>query len=237
MEATLSKTPEIEDRQLNPNDKPKLPEGVIITAGEARITDKGIALELFDKDYSVFIVDENGESMYINSREDIENHNGEFTCSSDEIRLYLAEKENSAPELKATKKEETEKRQEEIAAEISELTGISLVRINALPADIREKAIDIYARNVDVLDQDELVARINAAVYDKSPSMSEWEQVGDPREIEKLMELNTPKELNDPADRPANTAPSSEKQKKPSILAFLKEHSSANNAARGEKQL
>lgn len=144
MSLIKSKFPEHTDRQLD-TDKNLLPEGTIITGNQAVISDKSLALAIYDNDCAVFVAGENGRLQLLTDRDDVVNHSGTYFVSSSDLMPVL-ELERKLEQEKPQEKSESEvlKEKQELAlSEISALTGVSLSQLQALPDDIKEDVLAV----------------------------------------------------------------------------------------------
>lgn len=83
--------------------------------------------------------------------------------------LRREDREQTAKEQQAVKPPTEEHIREQLIADISGLTGISLNQIKALPKDVQEDIIEVYSREIGVVSNGELADRITSAISGKSP--------------------------------------------------------------------
>ncbi|MGN0678651.1 MAG: DUF4316 domain-containing protein [Oscillospiraceae bacterium] len=193
MDIEISGRPGIDGLEVSRNDC-KLPEGVVVSAGNATISDKNIALKLFDMDYPIFIIDKDGNSVYTENRTELELHSGMYSASEQDIYHCFSV---------------TPHREEAIRG-ISDVTGYSTSRINALPDDVLMNVINVWLTNVNLSDASTLKDQLNAAI-DCKP------QTNHLKSIEELIECN-PNSI----DGIINNLPKGENERR-SVLAEIKE--------------
>ncbi len=242
MSLIKSKFPEHSDRQLEA-DKATLPEGTIITGNQAVISDKSLALSVYDNDCAVFITDKNGRLQLLTDRNDIVNHSGTYTVSTADLELVL-ERDRKREQEKPQEKSESEKiaEQTELAmAEISAFTGVSLTQLQALPIDIKNDIITTYQQNVNALANDELVSLLNSVLEGKPIAFYEQaKEEHSPVMNEKGNYLKTVEELVEgnynSIDGVINNLPPDSENERPSVLAALKELAADSPAAPPQSQ-
>lgn len=155
--------------------KGKLPNGVFVSGSAAIIPDKSTVLEMFDKDYPVFLTDEEGEMKLIESVDEIKRHSGNFSVSADDVYDFLKiERSNPEEEHKNENVEQVQKTEEqnEMLTYISVLTGASISQLYALPADVKEDLTDVYRNNSGIVENAALAAMLNM-VLDGKPLPAE----------------------------------------------------------------
>ncbi len=201
--------------------KGKLPKGVFVSGSAAIISDKSTVLEMFDKDYPVFLTDEDGDMKLIESVDEIKRHSGNFSVSTDDVYDFL-EIERSDPEKE--RKEENAaiqkaEEQNEVLTHISVFIGASISQLYALPADVKEDLIGVYRDNFGTVDNAALAVLLNT-VLDGKPPIAET-QHNYLQSAEELVEGNY-----NSIDGVINNVPKQENstEEKPSVMAFLKEH-------------
>lgn len=207
--------------------KGKLPKGVFVSGAAAIIPDKSTALEMFDKDYPVFLTDEDGNMKLIESVDEIKRHSGNFSVSADDVYDFL-EIERSDPEKERKNENPTiqnTEEQNEVLTYISILTGASISQLYALPSDVKEDLTDIYRNNSGVVENAALAAMLNT-VLDGKPLPAEAQNPL--KSAEELIEGNYNR-----IDGIINNVPQQESstEEKPSVMAFLKEHSATERAS------
>ena len=215
MSLIKSKIPEHGERQLETDEKP-LPEGVIVTGNQAVISDKSLALAVYDNDCAVFVTDENGRLQLLTDRNDIINHSGTYTVATADLELVL-ERDRQLEQEKPQEKSESEvfKEKQELAlAEISALTGVSISQLQALPDDVKDDVLQLYARNGGT-QSEQLKEDLNLLLVG-APSITTQSKENHLKTTEELIEGNY-----NSIDGVINNLPSD--TEKPSVLAALKE--------------
>lgn len=215
MSLIKSKIPEHGERQLETDENP-LPEGVIVTGNQAVISDKSLALAVYDNDCAVFITDENGKLQLLTDRNDIINHSGTYTIATADLELVL-ERDRQLEQEKPQEKSESEvfKEKQELAlAEISALTGVSISQLQALPDDVKDDVLQLYARNGGT-QSEQLKEDLNLILVG-APSITAQSKENHLKTTEELIEGNY-----NSIDGVINNLPSD--TEKPSVLAALKE--------------
>lgn len=215
MSLIKSKIPEHGERQLETDEKP-LPEGVIVTGNQAVISDKSLALAVYDNDCAVFVTDENGKLQLLTDRNDIINHSGTYTVATADLELVL-ERDRQLEQEKPQEKSESEvfKEKQELAlAEISALTGVSISQLQALPDDVKDDVLQLYARNGGT-QSEQLKEDLNLLLVG-APSITTQSKENHLKTTEELIEGNY-----NSIDGVINNLPSD--TEKPSVLAALKE--------------
>lgn len=208
--------------------KGKLPKGVFVSGSAATIPDKSTALEMFDKDYPVFITDEDGNMKLIESVDEIKRHSGNFSVSADDVYDFF-EIERSDPEKERKNENPTIQNTEEqndILTYISVLTGASISQLYALPSDVKEDLTDVYRSNNGVVENAALAVMLNK-VLDGEPLPPEAQQ-NPLKSAEELIEGNY-----NSIDGIINNVPQQESstEEKPSVMAFLKEHAATEQSS------
>lgn len=215
MSLIKSKIPEHGERQLETDEKP-LPEGVIVTGNQAVISDKSLALAVYDNDCAVFVTDENGKLQLLTDRNDIINHSGTYTVATADLELVL-ERDRQLEQEKPQEKSESEvfKEKQELAlAEISALTGVSISQLQALPDDVKDDVLQLYARNGGT-QSEQLKEDLNLLLVG-APSITTQDKENHLKTTEELIEGNY-----NSIDGVINNLPSD--TERPSVLAALKE--------------
>ncbi|MBP1548071.1 MAG: DUF4316 domain-containing protein [Oscillospiraceae bacterium] len=215
MSLIKSKIPEHGERQLETDENP-LPEGVIVTGNQAVISDKSLALAVYDNDCAVFVTDENGKLQLLTDRNDIINHSGTYTVATADLELVL-ERDRQLEQEKPQEKSESEvfKEKQELAlAEISALTGVSISQLQALPDDVKDDVLQLYARNGGT-QSEQLKEDLNLLLVG-APSITTQSKENHLKTTEELIEGNY-----NSIDGVINNLPSD--TEKPSVLAALKE--------------
>ncbi len=228
MSLIKSKFPEHSDRQLEA-DKNLLPEGTIISGNQAVISDKSIALAIYDNNCAVFITGENGRLQLLTDRNDIVNHSGTYSVSTADLMPVL-ELERKLEQEKPQEKSESEvlKEKQELAlSEISALTGVSLSQLQALPDDIKEDVLQLYARNGGT-QSEQLKEELNLLLVGApAPTVVPQEKENYLKSTEELIEGNC-----NSIDGVINNLPSgTSSTEKPSVLAALRELSGDSHSA------
>ena len=214
MSLIKSKIPEHGERQLETDEKP-LPEGVIVTGNQAVISDKSLALAVYDNDCAVFVTDENGKLQLLTDRNDIINHSGTYTVATADLELVL-ERDRQLEQEKPQEKSESEvfKEKQELAlAEISALTGVSISQLQALPDDVKDDVLQLYARNGGT-QSEQLKEDLNLLLVG-APSITTQDKENHLKTTEELIEGNY-----NSIDGVINNLPSD--TERPSVLAALK---------------
>lgn len=218
MSLIKSKIPEHGERQLETDENP-LPEGVIVTGNQAVISDKSLALAVYDNDCAVFVTDENGKLQLLTDRNDIINHSGTYTVATADLELVL-ERDRQLEQEKPQEKSESEvfKEKQELAlAEISALTGVSISQLQALPDDVKDDVLQLYARNGGT-QSEQLKEDLNLLLVG-APSTAAQEKDNYLKTTEELIEGNY-----NSIDGVINNLPSGTSDtERPSVLAALKE--------------
>lgn len=228
MSLIKSKFPEHTDRQLEA-DKNLLPEGTIISGNQAVIFDKSIALAIYDNNCAVFIAGENGRLQLLTDRNDIVNHSGTYSVSTADLMPVL-ELERKLEQEKPQEKSESEvlKEKQELAlSEISALTGVSLSQLQALPDDIKEDVLQLYARNGGT-QSEQLKEELNLLLVGApAPTVVPQEKENYLKSTEELIEGNC-----NSIDGVINNLPSgTSSTEKPSVLAALRELAGDSHSA------
>ena len=225
MSLIKSKIPEHGERQLETDEKP-LPEGVIVTGNQAVISDKSLALAVYDNDCAVFVTDENGKLQLLTDRNDIINHSGTYTVATADLELVL-ERDRQLEQEKPQEKSESEvfKEKQELAlAEISALTGVSISQLQALPDDVKDDVLQLYARNGGT-QSEQLKEDLNLLLVG-APSAAAQEKDNYLKTTEELIEGNY-----NSIDGVINNLPSGTSDtERPSVLAALKELGGSHSA-------
>lgn len=225
MSLIKSKISEHGEIQLETDEK-SLPEGVIATGNQAVISDKSLAIAVYDNDCAVFVADENGELRLLTDRNDIVNHSGTYTVSTTDLELVL-ECERQLEQEKQQEKSESEalKEKQELAlAEISALTGVSLSQLQALPDDVKDDVLQLYARNGGT-QSEQLKEELNLLLVG-APYTVARENENYLKTTEELIEGNC-----NSIDGVINNLPSGTSDtERPSVLAALKELSGGQSA-------
>ncbi len=230
MSLIKSKFPEHSDRQLEA-DKATLPEGTIITGNQAVISDKSLALSVYDNDCAVFVADENGKLQLLIDRNDIVNHSGTYTVSTVDLELVL-ERDRKLEQEKPQEKSESEvlKEKQELAlSEISALTGVSLSQLQALPDDVKDDVLLLYGRNGGT--QSEQLKEDLNLLLTGAPLHSSQEKENPTKTLEELIEGNY-----NSIDGVINNLPPASENARPSVLAALKELAADSPAAPPQSQ-
>lgn len=218
MSLIKSKIPEHGERQLETDENP-LPEGVIVTGNQAVISDKSLALAVYDNDCAVFVTDENGKLQLLTDRNDIINHSGTYSVATADLELVL-ERDRQLEQEKPQEKSESEvfKEKQELAlAEISALTGVSISQLQALPDDVKDDVLQLYARNGGT-QSEQLKEDLNLLLVG-APSTAAQEKDNYLKTTEELIEGNY-----NSIDGVINNLPSGTSDtERPSVLAALKE--------------
>ena len=225
MSLIKSKMPEHGERQLAADEKP-LPEGVIVTGNQAVISEKSLALAVYDNDCAVFVTDKNGKLQLLTDRNDIINHSGTYTVAASDLELVL-ERDRQLEQEKPQEKSESEvfKEKQELAlAEISALTGVSLSQLQALPDDVKDDVLQLYARNGGT-QSEQLKEELNLLLVG-APSVATQEKDNYLKTTEELIEGNY-----NSIDGVINNLPSGTSDtERPSVLAALKELGGGHSA-------
>ena len=222
MSLIKSKIPEHGERQLETDENP-LPEGVIVTGNQAVISDKSLALAVYDNDCAVFVTDENGRLQLLTDRNDIINHSGTYTVATADLELVL-ERDRQLEQEKPQEKSESEvfKEKQELAlAEISALTGVSISQLQALPDDVKDDVLQLYARNGGT-QSEQLKEDLNLLLVG-APSITTQDKENHLKTTEELIEGNY-----NSIDGVINNLPSD--TERPSVLAALKELGGGHSA-------
>lgn len=222
MSLIKSKIPEHGERQLETDENP-LPEGVIVTGNQAVISDKSLALAVYDNDCAVFVTDENGRLQLLTDRNDIINHSGTYTVATADLELVL-ERDRQLEQEKPQEKSESEvfKEKQELAlAEISALTGVSISQLQALPDDVKDDVLQLYARNGGT-QSEQLKEDLNLLLVG-APSITTQDKENHLKTTEELIEGNY-----NSIDGVINNLPSD--TERPSVLASLKELGGGHSA-------
>lgn len=226
MSLIKSKLPEHGDRQLETDKKP-LPDGVIVTGNQAIVSDKNIALAAFDNDIAVFAADENGRLRLLTDRNEIVNNSAAYTVAASDLELVL-ERVRKLEQEKPQEKSESEifKEKQELAlSEISALTGVSLSQLQALPDDVKDDVLQLYARNGGT-QSEQLKEELNMLLVG-APYVPPHEKENYLKTTEELIEGNC-----NSIDGVINNLPSgTSSTERPSVLAALKELSGNNPPA------
>lgn len=192
---------------------------MIVTGNQAVISDKSLALAVYDNDCAVFVTDENGRLQLLTDRNDIVNHSGTYTVATADLELIL-ERDRQLEQEKPQEKSESEvlKEKQELAlAEISALTGVSLSQLQALPDDVKEDVLQLYARNGGT-QSEQLKEDLNLLLVG-TPSATTQEKDNYLKTTEELIEGNY-----NSIDGVINNLPSGTSDtERPSVLAALKE--------------
>ena len=150
----VSKFNSITDRELAPsvtepkkNRKP-LPKGVTVNADRAVITEKSVALNMYDSGFPVFVIGEDGAAHILESRSDVENHSGMYSVPADDMYLFL--ERDVIKDRSKTEAEKADEREERAFSEISAFTGVSLVQLYSLPADVKYGVVAMYMTNSNI---------------------------------------------------------------------------------------
>ncbi len=163
-------------------------EGELTTGSGFPISDKDMALEMFDKDYPIFIVDENGEQRLAENRADIENHSGVYSSSTGNVVEFLAKDltEDTQKEQEIQRREDERKAELEDGrmAAIAACIGLSVSQLGAVPNDVKEDIFAEYDRNVGILSGAALAASLNS-ILDGKPVQNNYLQT-----VEELTEAN-----------------------------------------------
>lgn len=226
MSLIKSKLSEHCDRQLETDEKP-LPDGVIVTGNQAIVSDKSIALAAFDNNIAVFATDENGRMRLLTDRQDIVNNSDTYTVAASDLELVL-ERVRKLEQEKPQEKSESEifKEKQELAlSEISALTGVSLSQLQALPDDVKDDVLQLYARNGGT-QSEQLKEELNMLLVG-APYVPPYEKENYLKTTEELIEGNC-----NSIDGVINNLPSgTSSTERPSVLAALKELSGNNPPA------
>lgn len=228
MSLIKSKFPEHGDRQLETDAKP-LPDGVIVTGNQAIVSDKSIALAAFDNDIAVFAADENGRLRLLTDRNEIVNNSAAYTVAASDLELVL-ERVRKPEQEKPQEKSESEifkERQELALSEISALTGVSLSQLQALPDDVKDDVLQLYARNGGT-QSEQLKEELNLLLVGApAPTVVSREKENYLKTTEELIEGNC-----NSIDGVINNLPSgTSNTERPSVLAALKELSENSHSA------
>ncbi|MCM1059772.1 MAG: DUF4316 domain-containing protein [Eubacterium sp.] len=148
------------------NRKP-LPKGVAVNADRAIISEKSVALDMFDSGFPVFVIGEDGAAHILESREDEENHVGMYNVPADDMYLFL--ERDVIKDREQTEAEKVSEREEKAFGDISAFTGISLVQLYSLPADVKYGVISMYMTNSNITGSDDLKSRIISYIHDNAP--------------------------------------------------------------------
>lgn len=217
----------ITDRELAPsvtepqkNRKP-LPKGVTVDADRAVITEKRVALDMFDSGFPVFVIGEDGATHILESREDVENHSGMYSVPADDMYLFL--ERDVQKERTQTEAEKVNEQEERALTDISAFTGISVMRLYSLPPDVRHDVIALYMTNVNVFGGDELKTQIYN-VLDGKPPVDQPEKRGNPlAKVEELIEGNYNNIDGVINNLPSGTSVINKEEERPSLLQAIRE--------------
>lgn len=212
----------ITDRELAPsitepekNRKP-LPKGVVITADRAVITEKSVALNMYDSGFPVFVIGEDGAAHILESRSDVENHSGMYSVPADDMYIFL--ERDVIKDRSKTEAEKADEREEHAFSEISAFTGISLVQLYSLPADIKYGVVAMYMTNSNITGSDDLKSRIISYIHDNLPPDQEQPVKDNPlKTVEEMVEGNY-----NSIDGVINNLPTGNDER-PSVLQALRE--------------
>lgn len=226
----------ITDRELAPsvtepkkNRKP-LPKGVTVDANGAVITEKRVALDMYDSGFPVFIIGEDGAAHILESRADVENHSGMYTVPADDMYLFL--ERDVQKERTQTEAEKVNEQEEHALAEISAFTGVSVMRLYSLPPDVKHDVIALYMTNINVLGSDEMKNRI-CGVLDGTPLTEPPKEKYNPlAKVEELVEGNYNSIDGVINNLPSGTSVIGEQDERPSVLQAIRELQGENASER-----
>lgn len=178
---------ELEDIQRVPENV-KLPEGVVATADGMTLSNKALALELFDNDCPIFVVGEDGNSYLLENRDDVINHSGMYNVAAEELYLFL-QREYHEPQKEKTMEQTIAEQRDMALAEISALTGVSLTQLQALPIDIKDDIVTTYQQNINTLSNDEVKKQLSSILESKPLFSAEREREEKYNPLAKVEEL------------------------------------------------
>lgn len=210
-------------------DKKPLPKGVTVNADGAVITEKRVALDMFDSGFPVFVIGEDGAAHILESRADVENHSGMYTVPADDMYLFL--ERDVQKERTQTESEKVNEQEERALAEISAFTGVSVMRLYSLPPDVKHDVIALYMTNINVLGSDEMKNRI-CGVLDGAPLTEPPKEKNPLAKVEELIEGNYNSIDGVINNLPSGTSVIGEQEERPSVLRAIRELQGGNASER-----
>ncbi len=230
----------ITDREIAPSitdprkNKKPLPKGVTIGADRAVITEKRVALDMFDSGFPIFVIGEDGVPHYLESRADVENHSGMYNVPADDMYLFL--ERDAGKEHEKTEAEKVNEQEERTLSDISAFTGISLMRLYSLPSDVKHDVISLYMTNVNISANEDIKSQIQNILDGKPAEEQPKEKYNPLAKVEELVEGNYNNIDGVINNLPSGTSVMGKEEERPSVLQAIRElqgNSSSSEPERG----